>query len=311
MNTNGDAENAAVLAAARRTGPASTRASSPSSSRADLPDRVDAVVHRLRERRVARGGPGDAAHDARRAAHAGAPTASRSSRSAPGWELLSWGIEQRRRLDHRGTRHPAGRAVPRDGRVTGDLVVASPRFGLLVGFENHARDYVGAEGSPLGRSARAVGNGRGSGQEGVVMGAVIGTHLHGPVLAKNPGFADHLLASMAERAGLDYAPGPASAIADGYAAAAREAQLGPSAPRHPSPSLTPPRARTTAAQTHERPRPRPGRSSCWSVGQSRPSTRSRLDSSCQLCAICDSFSWCLRPWWAQNRSSPLATTTRM
>ncbi|HVK44333.1 MAG TPA: hypothetical protein VM429_05465, partial [Micropruina sp.] len=118
-----------------------------------------------------------------------------------------------------------GRAVPRSGRVTDDLVVASPRFGLLVGFENHARDYIGAEGSPLGRLRSGVGNGRGSGQEGVVMGAVIGTHLHGPVLAKNPEFADHLLASMAERAGLEYAAGPAAAVADAYAAVARETQL--------------------------------------------------------------------------------------
>ena len=39
------------------------------------------------------------------------------------------------------------------------------------------------------------------------MGAVIGTHLHGPVLAKNPAFADHLLGIMAERAGLAYTTG--------------------------------------------------------------------------------------------------------
>ena len=223
MNTNGDAENATVLRRRAEWAGLDARVVAVG-SRADLPDRVDAVVI---------GSGSDASLETVRATLLtmhdelrtwgtdGVPILSVGT----GWELLSWGVEHRDGSTIEGLGILPGRAVPRDGRVTGDAVVASPRFGLLVGFENHARDYVGAEGSPLGRLRSGVGHGRGSGQEGVVMGAVIGTHLRGPVLAKNPGFADHLLASMAERAGLDYAPGPASAIADGYAAAAREAQL--------------------------------------------------------------------------------------
>jgi CobQ-like glutamine amidotransferase family enzyme len=115
--------------------------------------------------------------------------------------------------------------VPRDRRITGDLVVQAPRLGQLVGFENHARDYVGAEASPLGRVRSGTGNGRGSGQEGVRMGDVIGTHLHGPVLAKNPRLADAILGRMCSRAGLEYVPGEQTAVADRYAEAAREAQL--------------------------------------------------------------------------------------
>ena len=125
----------------------------------------------------------------------------------------SWGIERPDGSSIEGLGILPGRAVPRSGRVTDDLVVASPRFGLLVGFENHARDYVGAEGSPLGRVRAGAGNGRDSGQEGVVMGAVVGTHLHGPVLAKNPSFADELLTRIFRRAGAEYSRGERAASA--------------------------------------------------------------------------------------------------
>ena len=223
QNTNGDAENAAVLA--RRAAWAGLDARVVAvESRDDLPDRVDAVVL---------GSGSDSSLEASRTALLGLHDELRTwgTEGVPilaigtGWELMSWGIEHPDGSSLEGLGIIPGRAVPRSGRVTDDLVVASPRFGLLVGFENHARDYVGAEGSPLGRVRAGAGNGRDSGQEGVVMGAVIGTHLHGPVLAKNPAFADHLLRSMAERAGLDYVPGERAAVVDGYASAARAAQL--------------------------------------------------------------------------------------
>lgn len=223
QNTNGDAENAHVLA--RRAGWAGLDARVVAvESRDDLPDRVDAVVL---------GSGSDSSLEASRTALLGLHDELRTwgTEGVPilaigtGWELLSWGIEHPDGSSLEGLGILPGRAVPRSGRVTDDLVVASPRFGLLVGFENHARDYVGAEGSPLGRVRAGAGNGRDSGQEGVVMGAVIGTHLHGPVLAKNPAFADHLLRVMAERAGVGYEPGEQAAVVDGYATAAREAQL--------------------------------------------------------------------------------------
>lgn len=224
QNTNGDAENAAVLARRAEWAGLAARVVRVD-SRDDLPERVDAVVL---------GSGSDASLEAsrdilltmhdelRRWGTEGVPILAVGS----GWELLSWGVERADGSSIEGLGILPGRAVPRSGRVTGDLVVASPRFGLLVGFENHARDYVGAEGSPVGRVRSGSGNGRDSGQEGVVMGAVIGTHLHGPVLAKNPEFADLLLGIMAERAGLEYAPGERAAAVDAYASAAREALLG-------------------------------------------------------------------------------------
>ncbi len=223
QNTNGDAQNAAVLATrARWAGLDATVVGVEALE--ELPEHVDAVVL---------GSGSDASletsrnvlltmHDAlRRWGTEGVPILAVGT----GWELLSWGIERRDGSIVEGLGILPGRAVPRQRRVTGDLVVATPRLGTLVGFENHARDYVGAEGSPLGRVRAGQGNGRDSGQEGVVMGEVFGTHLHGPVLAKNPEFADHLLGIVASRNGVEYLPGEQSRVVDGYAAAAREAHL--------------------------------------------------------------------------------------
>jgi CobQ-like glutamine amidotransferase family enzyme len=70
------------------------------------------------------------------------------------------------------------------------------RLGLpiLTGFENHGGGTWLAPGfDPLGRLELGVGNGDGSGTEGMISAHVIGTYLHGPVLARNPALADLLL----------------------------------------------------------------------------------------------------------------------
>lgn len=223
QNTNGDAENAAVLRARARWAGLDAEITLVE-TRADLPARVDAVVL---------GSGSDASlessrdalftlHDELRTwATEGLPILAVGT----GWELLSWGVERRDGSSLEGLAILPGRAVPAPARITGDLIVTSPRFGTLVGFENRARDYVGAEASPLGRVRAGLGNGRDSGQEGVVMGEVYGTHLHGPVLAKNPDFADHLLRVIARRNDVSYTPGSRSFVVDGYAEAARTAQL--------------------------------------------------------------------------------------
>ena len=222
-NTNGDAENAAVLARRAEWAGLDARVVGVD-ARDELPDRVDAIVL---------GTGSDSALEVSRAALLTMHDELRTwgTEGVPilavgtGWELLSWGIERADGSGVEGLGILRGRAVASRARVTGDLVVASPKFGLLVGFENHARDYVGAEGSPLGRVRSGHGNGRDSGQEGVAMGSVFGTHLHGPVLAKNPTFADHLLELAARRAGHEYVRGARAEVVDGYAAAARAAQL--------------------------------------------------------------------------------------
>jgi CobQ-like glutamine amidotransferase family enzyme len=65
-------------------------------------------------------------------------------------------------------------------------------LGALTGFENHAgRTVLGPDARPL--AAVEIGEGNGDGGEGLVSGHVIGTYLHGPVLARNPRLADLLL----------------------------------------------------------------------------------------------------------------------
>lgn len=65
-------------------------------------------------------------------------------------------------------------------------------LGNLTGFENHAgRTVPGPSARTLGAVEKGEGNGDGS--EGVVNGRVVGTYLHGPVLARNPLLADALL----------------------------------------------------------------------------------------------------------------------
>jgi CobQ-like glutamine amidotransferase family enzyme/UDP-N-acetylmuramyl tripeptide synthase len=84
-------------------------------------------------------------------------------------------------------------------RAVGELLVAvtAPELrgwgvDILMGFENHAgsTELLGA--SPLGSVVVGKGN-AGGGLEGAMHTTVVGTYLHGPVLARNPGLADFLL----------------------------------------------------------------------------------------------------------------------
>lgn len=84
-------------------------------------------------------------------------------------------------------------------RVGEVIATADPSLGLdeLSGYENHGGVTVlGPTATPLGRVVVGNGNAGGDGTEGIVNGRVIGTYLHGPVLARNPGLADYLLASV-------------------------------------------------------------------------------------------------------------------
>lgn len=88
--------------------------------------------------------------------------------------------------------------LPGNGtRMVGELVVdADPDLELppLTGYENHGgATTVGPGARPFGRVRVGSGNGRGSGVDGAWSGRVLGTYLHGPVLARNPALADLLL----------------------------------------------------------------------------------------------------------------------
>lgn len=64
----------------------------------------------------------------------------------------------------------------------------------LVGFENHGgRTYLGKNGKPLGKVLKGFGNNGDDKTEGARFNNCFGTYLHGPLLPKNPHFADMLI----------------------------------------------------------------------------------------------------------------------
>ncbi|KJR47323.1 putative amidotransferase [Desulfosporosinus sp. I2] len=78
--------------------------------------------------------------------------------------------------------------------------VESPPLRTLLGFENHSGQTHLAEGMrPLGKVSFGHGNNGEDGEEGVRYRNVFGTYLHGPLLPKNPHFADLLLELALQR----------------------------------------------------------------------------------------------------------------
>src|SRR5207248_4672805 len=93
--------------------------------------------------------------------------------------------------------------VAGERRMIGDVLLDCAWAGeTLAGFENHAGRTVlevGAE--PLGRVVSGFGNDGTSGFEGCRYRKVYGTYLHGPLLPRNPWFADRVLADALVHAG--------------------------------------------------------------------------------------------------------------
>ena len=85
----------------------------------------------------------------------------------------------------------------RSQRAVGEVVVEAVSglaIPTMTGYENHAGvTTLGPQCSPLGRVTHGRGNNDGSGFDGAWRGKVLGTYLHGPVLARNPALADLLL----------------------------------------------------------------------------------------------------------------------
>ena len=88
------------------------------------------------------------------------------------------------------------RTTPGTGaRAVGELLT-TPDGALLrdpmTGFENHqGHTHLGPHAAPLSKVVYGTGNGDGT--DGAYQGHVVGTYMHGPVLARNPTFADLLL----------------------------------------------------------------------------------------------------------------------
>jgi CobQ-like glutamine amidotransferase family enzyme len=93
--------------------------------------------------------------------------------------------------------------VAGERRMIGDVLLDCGWAGeTLAGFENHAGRTVLDEGAePLGRVVSGFGNDGESGYEGCRFRKVYGTYLHGPLLPRNPWFADHVLGDALAHAG--------------------------------------------------------------------------------------------------------------
>jgi CobQ-like glutamine amidotransferase family enzyme len=89
-------------------------------------------------------------------------------------------------------------------RLIGNNYVDTSGAGRLVGYENHSGlTELGSGVIPLGSTQSGRGNNGRDRTEGAVRANVIGTYLHGPVLAKSPRFADDLIRRALLRRGMD------------------------------------------------------------------------------------------------------------
>jgi CobQ-like glutamine amidotransferase family enzyme len=89
--------------------------------------------------------------------------------------------------------------VASEVRMIGNVIIKSA-WGELVGFENHSGQTVldGAQ-DALGEITKGYGNNQSGRGEGAIYKNVYGTYLHGPILPKNPAFADHLIRTALRR----------------------------------------------------------------------------------------------------------------
>jgi len=84
-------------------------------------------------------------------------------------------------------------------RLIGNAVFENETFGKLIGFENHGgRTYLGRNIQPFGKVIKGFGNNGTDNTEGAIYKNSFGTYLHGPILPKNPLFADYLIGKALE-----------------------------------------------------------------------------------------------------------------
>ncbi len=89
------------------------------------------------------------------------------------------------------------KAGPR--RLIGNIVINTPEFGEVVGYENHSGlTWLADEVTAFGTVIKGAGNNGEDFTEGMKYHNCIGTYLHGPILPKNPRVADFLIRKALE-----------------------------------------------------------------------------------------------------------------
>ncbi|UKI23923.1 MAG: hypothetical protein L6V88_06270 [Anaerotruncus sp.] len=90
--------------------------------------------------------------------------------------------------------------VGREKRLIGNYEFKTKEKIRLIGFENHSgRTYLGPSAEPLGKVIKGFGNNGADKTEGVRYKSTFCTYAHGPLLPKNPDFADMLITSALQR----------------------------------------------------------------------------------------------------------------
>ena len=84
-------------------------------------------------------------------------------------------------------------------RLIGNIAIKTHNT-VAVGFENHGgRTYLGKKVRPLGKVIKGFGNNGEDNTEGAIYKNRFGTYFHGPLLPKNPEFADLLIKLALEK----------------------------------------------------------------------------------------------------------------
>ena len=85
-------------------------------------------------------------------------------------------------------------------RLIGNVAARLLSGKIIVGFENHGgRTYLGGKVKPFGKVIKGFGNNGNDKTEGAIYKNSFGTYFHGPILPKNPFFADLLIKLSLEK----------------------------------------------------------------------------------------------------------------
>ena len=88
------------------------------------------------------------------------------------------------------------KAGPR--RMIGNIITDWEGY-KLIGYENHSGlTFLSPGQRPMAKMVNGMGNNGDDGTEGAMVNNVFGSYLHGPILPKNPKFADYLLSAAVE-----------------------------------------------------------------------------------------------------------------
>lgn len=97
--------------------------------------------------------------------------------------------------------------IAAEERMVGNIVLESSITGqkqFIVGFENHAgKTFLTDKERAFARVIKGYGNNGEDGTEGIHYKNLVGTHLLGPLLPKNPHIADFFIKTMVQRRGID------------------------------------------------------------------------------------------------------------